>query len=439
MLATGCGRKRCRCWRRPTVCIGRCSSPTSRSSGGANWEPPGRRAGDRGRGADAGGAARRRCRPGGGRRSRTASWSSPANGCCRTRCGRPHSPAGAAPGPFRAARRAAGRPLRRRAQHHGQRLPGDQPDQGAKEVHEPAPTRRQARGGQARPKPALPSDALIVRAGAQHRAVSRSRVSDHRRTASSVAAAQQAVREQRQIVLVLQRDPEKAEPGPTICTASARSPTSCATSRRPTAAPHHLPGRAALPRSPTSSRDYPFLLARGLHLPEPASRAPTSRRASCCCSSRSARCFDLLPQVPPELRQTVEATSAPGALADLAAAYLDSKPEEKQEILETVDLVAAPRQGLAPARPAARGAAPVQRDRPSRPRPRSTSASARCCCASRWRPSSEQLGEDGSNRQEIAELEKAIAAARMPPEVEARRARSCAACSACRMRRRNTA
>src|SRR6185312_16585582 len=33
-----------------------------------------------------------------------------------------------------------------------------------------------------------------------------------------------------------------------------------------------------------------------------------------------------------------ESTTAPGSLADLAAAYMDIKPQEKQDILETIDL-----------------------------------------------------------------------------------------------------
>ena len=54
---------------------------------------------------------------------------------------------------------------------------------------------------------------------------------------ATIAAAQQAVREQRQILIVLQREAgEGRSQGRTTSTASARSPTSCATSPRRTAA-----------------------------------------------------------------------------------------------------------------------------------------------------------------------------------------------------------
>jgi ATP-dependent Lon protease len=48
----------------------------------------------------------------------------------------------------------------------------------------------------------------------------------------------------------------------------------------------------------------------------------------------------LLPQVPADLLAAIQSIEAPPALADLAAAYMDIKPEEKQEILETVDITA---------------------------------------------------------------------------------------------------
>jgi ATP-dependent Lon protease len=47
-----------------------------------------------------------------------------------------------------------------------------------------------------------------------------------------------------------------------------------------------------------------------------------------------------LPQVPADLLAAIQSIEAPPTLADLAAAYMDIKPEEKQEILETVDITA---------------------------------------------------------------------------------------------------
>ncbi len=50
--------------------------------------------------------------------------------------------------------------------------------------------------------------------------------------------------------------------------------------------------------------------------------------------------LELLPQVPQEMVQQLNAITDPGALADIVAAYLDLTPEQKQEVLETIDLAA---------------------------------------------------------------------------------------------------
>ena len=48
----------------------------------------------------------------------------------------------------------------------------------------------------------------------------------------------------------------------------------------------------------------------------------------------------LLPQVPQDLLAAIQSIETPSELADLATAYMDVKPDEKQEILETVDITA---------------------------------------------------------------------------------------------------
>src|SRR5260370_3607878 len=48
--------------------------------------------------------------------------------------------------------------------------------------------------------------------------------------------------------------------------------------------------------------------------------------------------IQLLPQAPPELVAVFQSTTSPAALADLTASYMDIKPQQKQEILETIDL-----------------------------------------------------------------------------------------------------
>jgi ATP-dependent Lon protease len=54
--------------------------------------------------------------------------------------------------------------------------------------------------------------------------------------------------------------------------------------------------------------------------------------------ARALEVLQLLPNVPQEMLQAVQDVESPGMLADLVAGYVDIKPAEKQELLEEVDL-----------------------------------------------------------------------------------------------------
>ena len=267
------------------------------------------------------------------------------------------------------------------------------------------------------PKSALPSDALIVLPVRNMVLFPEIVFPITLGRPASMAAAQQAVREQRQVILVLQRDPEKTEPGRNDL---HRVGTVANILRYITApdGPHHIICQGVQRYAITDFVEgHPFLLARGLHIPEPTTEGADIEARFLLLQQQVREVFDLLPQVPPELRQTVESTSAPGTLADLAAAYLDAKPEEKQDILETVDL--AQRLDKVSRLLAHR----LEVLRLSNEIGKQTKASLderqrEMLLREQMAAIQRQLGEDGSNGQEMAELEKAIAAARMPPDVE---------------------
>ena len=56
--------------------------------------------------------------------------------------------------------------------------------------------------------------------------------------------------------------------------------------------------------------------------------------------AQTIEAIQLLPQAPQDLFAAIQSIDGPSALADLAIAYMDVKPEEKQEILETIDIAA---------------------------------------------------------------------------------------------------
>jgi ATP-dependent Lon protease len=235
---------------------------------------------------------------------------------------------------------------------------------------------------------------------------------------STIAAAQQAVREQRQIVIVLQRDPEKDDPRPDDLYRVGTVANIVRYVTSPEGGHHLICQGVQRFRITDFVEGYPFLLARGLHLAEPTSTAPEVEARFNVLQEQVREVLDLLPRVPPELRQTVEATSAPGMLADLAITYLDATPAEKQDILETTDLV--PRLDkvsklLAHRLEVLRLSAEIGSKTKASLDTRQREVLLREQMAAIQR----ELGDEGSNKQDLADLEKAIAEARMPPDVEA--------------------
>jgi len=156
---------------------------------------------------------------------------------------------------------------------------------------------------------------------------------------TAIAAAQQAVREQRQIVVLLQRDGE-ADPSPERVHATGVVANIL---RYVTAAngEHHIICQG-VQRFHASRflEGWPFLVARGELLPEPNTADAEVEARFINLRAQALEVLDLVPQAPDELRQTVAQIGSPGALADMAAAYMDAKAEEKQDVLETLDLKA---------------------------------------------------------------------------------------------------
>jgi ATP-dependent Lon protease len=154
----------------------------------------------------------------------------------------------------------------------------------------------------------------------------------------SIAAAQQAVREQRQVGILLQRTPDVDEP---TAIDMHRMGTIANIVRYITApdGTNHLvcQGEQRFQISEYLS-GWPFLVARVVQIPEPGVRTPEIEARFVDLKAKTIEAIQLLPQVPADLLAAVQSIEAPPALADLAIAYMDVKPEEKQEILETVDI-----------------------------------------------------------------------------------------------------
>jgi ATP-dependent Lon protease len=166
-------------------------------------------------------------------------------------------------------------------------------------------------------------------------------------------------------------------------------------------------------------KEQPFLVARTVLIPEPevdTSSAEIEARFLNL-QHRAGEALQLLPQPPQQLLAAVQAANTPGALADLVAGYLDIKPEEKQDILETIDIIDRMEKVsrlLAQRIEVLRLTQEIGQQTRAALDERQREVLLREQMAAIQR----QLGEADAKAQEIAELEQAIRNAHMPPEVE---------------------
>jgi ATP-dependent Lon protease len=156
----------------------------------------------------------------------------------------------------------------------------------------------------------------------------------------SIAAAQYAVREQRQIGLLMQRDREVADPLPV----DLHRMGTVANVMRYVTAPdgsHHLVAQGDERfQALEFLSGWPFLVARVQRISDQEPKTPEMEARFLNLQRQTLEALELLPQVPAELTTAVQSLRSPGSLADFATAYMDLKPDEKQEILETTDVSA---------------------------------------------------------------------------------------------------
>jgi len=234
----------------------------------------------------------------------------------------------------------------------------------------------------------------------------------------SVAAAQQAVREQRQVGVLMQRDSQDADPSPI----DMHRLGTVANIVRYITAPdggHHLVCQGDQRFQIVEFLSgWPFFVARVLRIPEPDTRSPEIEARFLHLKTQAIEALQLLPQAPQELLSAIQSITAPAALADLATAYMDVKPEEKQEILETIDITARMEKVsklLAHRIEVLRLSQEIGRQTKAALDERQREALLREQMAAIQR----QLGEGEEGKAaEIAELDQAIAKAGMPKEVE---------------------
>ncbi|MFC5354943.1 endopeptidase La [Azospirillum himalayense] len=235
--------------------------------------------------------------------------------------------------------------------------------------------------------------------------------------ARSVAAAQEAARTERPVGILLQRDEAVEDP----TGADMHRVGTTASILRYVTTPdgsHHLvcQGQQRF-RIVEWVPGHPFMAARVEMVEESDTATPEVMARFLNLRNEAVEALQLLPQAPQELLAAVQAIESPGELADMTASYMDLKPAEKQEVLETFDL---PERldkvgGLLARRIEVLR---LSRDLRERTREAMDERQREYLLREQLRAIQKELGEADEGRQaEIGELQDAIAKAGMPPDV----------------------
>jgi ATP-dependent Lon protease len=156
--------------------------------------------------------------------------------------------------------------------------------------------------------------------------------------ASSVAAASEAARNSLKVGFVLQRDPQTDSIGPKDLYRVGTAGQVVRYAGQAGGANHLMVQGERRFRVIEFLEGWPFLVASVAWIPEATAGSTNIEARFLQLKSQAAEAITLLPNAPDELAEVVRAIDAPGQLADMVANLLDIKNEEKQDLLETIEL-----------------------------------------------------------------------------------------------------
>jgi ATP-dependent Lon protease len=231
----------------------------------------------------------------------------------------------------------------------------------------------------------------------------------------SLAAAQEAVRNNRKLGFLLQHDPDLQAPtgSDLYQTGTVANIVRYVTGADGT---HHLvvQGERRF-RVLDWQNGLPYMVARVEFISDPVNVSADVEARALNLKRLAAEALSLLPQAPAELSNAIQAVESPSTLADLVASFMDIKPAEKQELLETLDL----KVRLERVSELLRKRIEVlrlQRQLEERTRDAIDERHKEVLLREQLRQIRKELGEEGEAGEEIAELKEAIEKAGMPDD-----------------------
>ena len=232
----------------------------------------------------------------------------------------------------------------------------------------------------------------------------------------SRAAAQEATRQQRPLGVLLQTKPQAEDPGPDDLHWVGTTATVLRYITAPDGSHHAICSGVKRFRVLQFLEGYPFLAARVQTIEDPERVDTDIEGRAFNLKERALEILQLI-QAPEEMVAALTAVEGAARLADFISGLADVGPEEKQALLETFDLKAR-LDKLLDLLSHRIEVLKVSREIDEKTRESIGDANRKHLLREQMRAIQKELGEGEEGAAELAELEKAIAEAKMPEEVE---------------------
>jgi len=235
--------------------------------------------------------------------------------------------------------------------------------------------------------------------------------------ARSRAAVQEAVRTERPVGVLLQSKREADDPGPSEMYWVGTTANVLRYVTGPDGAHHVICQGGRRFRVLQFLEGYPYPAAR-VEFIEPDEKIDDAIEARAHnLAARAVEVLQLLPQVPQEMIAAVQSVKAPAALADFVSGLMDIAAEEKQKLLEMFDLRGRLDKLLELLSHRA-NVLRLSREIDERTKESIDEENRKHILRRQMRTIQKELGEGDEGAAEIAELDKAIAEAKMPEDVQ---------------------
>ena len=234
---------------------------------------------------------------------------------------------------------------------------------------------------------------------------------------NSVAAAQEAVRSEKRVGFLLQKDAQKndVKPDDLYWVGTAGQVVRYITGGE---GAHHMvvQGQNRF-RVLEFLQGWPFLVARVQSIDVAEEMNPDVEARFLQLKAQAVEAIQLLPNAPEELSVVVQGVTSPGLLADMVANLLDVKIEQKQNLLETFDLKTRLDRVLAMLSERV-GVLRISKEIGDKTKKEFDERQREHVLREQLRQIQKELGEDEDTGAELAELKKQIDEAGLPDDVK---------------------